>query len=82
MACASWNKLKDLKTPKDIEIIYLTYSPEFNPVERLWLYIKQSILRNKVCNAITLLGSALCKFITSLFHYAIKQLYSITYLTY
>ncbi|WP_369408533.1 transposase [Wolbachia endosymbiont of Litomosoides brasiliensis] len=31
-----------------MEIIYLpSYSPEFNLIERLWLYIKQNILRNQ-----------------------------------
>ncbi|NUY39212.1 hypothetical protein GO684_00400 [Wolbachia endosymbiont of Litomosoides brasiliensis] len=30
-----------------MEIIYLLpYSPKLNPIERLWLYIKQNILRN------------------------------------
>ncbi|WP_410543312.1 hypothetical protein [Wolbachia endosymbiont of Litomosoides brasiliensis] len=24
------------------------YSPELNPTKRLWLYIKQNVLRNKV----------------------------------
>ncbi|NUY39746.1 hypothetical protein GO684_03675 [Wolbachia endosymbiont of Litomosoides brasiliensis] len=43
------------------------YSPELNPIKRLWLYIKQNILHNKVYNTIALLESALCKFITSLF---------------
>ena len=38
---AGWHKSKGLKIPKNIEIIYLPpYSPELNPVERLWLYSK------------------------------------------
>ncbi len=56
MDCASWHKSKNLKVAKNIEIIYLPpYSPELNPVERLWLYIKQNILRNKIYDAIALL---------------------------
>ena len=40
MDCASWHKSKGLKIPENITIIYLPpYSPELNPVERLWLYI-------------------------------------------
>ncbi|NUY39334.1 hypothetical protein GO684_01180 [Wolbachia endosymbiont of Litomosoides brasiliensis] len=54
-----------------MEIIYLPpYSPKFNPIKRLLLYIKQNILRNEVCSTIAFLESALCKFITSLSHSA------------
>ncbi|MDZ5761744.1 IS630 family transposase domain protein [Candidatus Cyrtobacter comes] len=36
---AGWHK--GLKIPGNIEILYLSpYSPELNPVERLWQYIK------------------------------------------
>ncbi|NUY39371.1 hypothetical protein GO684_01455 [Wolbachia endosymbiont of Litomosoides brasiliensis] len=60
-----------------MEIIYSPlYSSEPNPIEKLWLYIKQNILRNKVYNTIALLESTLRKFITPLFHY------DTTYLTY
>ncbi|NUY39522.1 hypothetical protein GO684_02335 [Wolbachia endosymbiont of Litomosoides brasiliensis] len=57
-----------------MKIIYLLpYSPELNPIERLWLYIiKQNILRNKVYNTIALLESALYKFVTSLPYSTIK----------
>ncbi|QKX02706.1 hypothetical protein GOY07_00320 [Wolbachia endosymbiont of Litomosoides sigmodontis] len=66
MNCANWNNLKNLKLPKNIKIIYLPlHSPELNSIERLWLYIKQNILHNKIYNAIALLKSALYKFITS-----------------
>ncbi|WP_410543314.1 hypothetical protein [Wolbachia endosymbiont of Litomosoides brasiliensis] len=41
-------------------------------MERLWLYTKQNILRNKVYNRIASLESTLYKFITSLSHSAIK----------
>ena len=82
MDCASWHKSKSLKVPKNIEIIYLSpYSPELNPVERLWLYVKQNILRNKIYDTIALLESALCKFITSLATSTIKQLCYVSYLT-
>ncbi len=82
MDCASWHKSKNLKVAKNIEIIYLPpYSPELNPVERLWLYIKQNILRNKIYDTIALLEGALCKFITSLASSTIKQLCNVSYLT-
>ncbi|WP_175938648.1 hypothetical protein [Wolbachia endosymbiont of Litomosoides brasiliensis] len=51
MDCTSWYKLKNLKVPENIEIIYLLLcSSKLNPIERLWLYIKQNILHNKVYN--------------------------------
>ncbi len=81
MDCASWHKSKNLKVPKNIDIIYLPpYSPDLNPVERFWLYIKQNILRNKIYDTIALLESALCKFITSLSHSTIKKLCNAAYL--
>ncbi|WP_410543075.1 IS630 family transposase [Wolbachia endosymbiont of Tetranychus urticae] len=81
MDCASWHKSKNLKAPKNIEIIYLPpYSPELNPVERFWLYIKQNILRNKIYDTIVLLECALCKFITSLSPSTVKQLCYASYL--
>lgn len=81
MDCASWHKSKNLKVPKNIDIIYLPpYSPELNPVERLWLYIKQNILYNNIYNTIPLLETTLCKFIASLSHSTIKQLCNASYL--
>ncbi len=79
MDCASWHKSKNLKVPKNIEIMYLSpYSPA---VARLWLYIKQNILRNKIYDTITLLEFTLCKFVASLAHSTIKQLCYVSYLS-
>ena len=53
-ALTEWIKhLKFGRTEKLLKIseniTYLpSYSPELNPVQRFWLYIKQHILRNKV----------------------------------
>ncbi|NUY39557.1 hypothetical protein GO684_02580 [Wolbachia endosymbiont of Litomosoides brasiliensis] len=65
MNCTSWYKSKNLKVPKNIEIMYLPpYLPALNPIEGFWLYIKQNILHNKLYNTIALPESTLCKFIT------------------
>jgi transposase-like protein len=46
---AGWHKSKELVIPQNIQVIYLPpYSPELNPVERLWLYIKKSTIYNKI----------------------------------
>ena len=39
---AGWHKSKNLIVPENIEILHLPpYSPELNPVERLWQHIKK-----------------------------------------
>ena len=46
---AGWHKSKDLKVPANIDIFLLPpYSPELNPVERFWQYLKRNVLHNKV----------------------------------
>jgi len=44
---AGWHKSKDLIIPPNIKFIYLPpYSPELNPVERLWKYLKNNYIHN------------------------------------
>jgi transposase len=46
---AGWHKTCNLNTFENIKIIYLPpYSPELNPVERLWRWIKRDVLHNVV----------------------------------
>jgi transposase len=46
---AGWHKAKDLIVPKNIRIEFLTpYSPELNPVEKLWQWLKRHICRNRL----------------------------------
>ena len=46
---AGWHKAKALKLPKNITILYLPpYSPELNPVENLWGYLRSHYLSNRV----------------------------------
>ena len=77
---AGWHKSKGLKVPKNIEIIYLPpYSPELNPVERLWLYIKQHTIKNKIYDTISLLEDSICDFIKNLKIEQIKQICNYDY---
>ena len=77
---AGWHKSKGLKIPKNIEIIYLPpYSPELNPVERLWLYIKQHTIKNKIYKTISLLEDSICDFIKNLKIEQIKQICNYDY---
>jgi DDE superfamily endonuclease len=63
---ARWHKSKNLKIPGNIEIMYLPpYSPELNPVERLWEHIKAHTIRNKMYLSIKSLEEAVANFIQS-----------------
>lgn len=67
MDCAGWHKSKKLKIPKNIEIIYLPpYSPELNPVEKFWQYIKSHTIKNKIYETIDDLENVICEFILKL----------------
>ena len=62
-----WHKSKNLIIPKNIEIILLPpYCPELNPVERLWRYIKDNTIKNKVFETLVELVNLVCEFIKNL----------------
>jgi transposase len=45
---AGWHTTKELQVPSNIELVFLPpYSPELNPVERLWQWLKRHSLRNR-----------------------------------
>ena len=63
---AGWHKDKSylLENTKNIEIILQPpYSPELNPVEKLWQYIKDKTIKNKVYETIGELENEVCEFI-------------------
>jgi len=46
---AGWHVAGELKVPDNITLLYLPpYSPELNPIERLWKYLKEHYLSNRV----------------------------------
>lgn len=46
---AGWHKTDKLKVPKNLTIILLpSRSPELNPVENVWQYLRQNWLSNSV----------------------------------
>lgn len=78
---AGWHKSKKLERPANIEIIYLPpYSPELNPVERLWEHIKRYTIRNKVYLTLASIKDAVAHFINNLPQEDIKTLCSANYL--
>ncbi len=64
---AGWHKSKDLKIPNNIEIMMLPpYSPELNPVEKLWQYIKNNIMKNQIFESLIQLEESLTIFLKSI----------------
>lgn len=46
---AGWHKSKGLKIPENVELVHLPpYSPELNPVERLWQWLRRNFMRNRL----------------------------------
>ena len=49
---AGWHKSKTLKIPNNIKVFHLPpYSPQLNPIERVWQYLKKKYLSNRVFNS-------------------------------
>jgi hypothetical protein len=72
---AGWHKSKHLAIPNNIQIVLLPpYCPELNPVERLWLYLKNNILKNKVYASANQLQTSLENFIKTISHETIKSI--------
>jgi len=46
---AGWHLAKALKVPQNITLLHLPpYSPELNPIERIWAYLRSHFLSNRV----------------------------------
>ncbi len=58
---AGWHKSNDLQIPDNITLIKLPpYSPELNPIEMIWQYIKNNFLNNLVFNDYDAIVNACC----------------------
>ncbi len=75
---AGWHK--GLVVPQNIEIIFLPpYSPELNPVERLWQYIKSNVLKNKVYDTLDKLEEAVVDFVSTVTTQTIQSVCNCSY---
>lgn len=46
---AGWHVSPDLQVPKNLTLVHLpSYSPELNPVENVWLYLRERWLSHRV----------------------------------
>lgn len=78
---AGWHKSKSLIVPKNMMVIYLPpYSPELNPVERLWQYIKKALLKNKIYESLDELEDKVSEFLNSITSDTFRQICSADYL--
>ena len=77
---AGWHHSNKLIIPKNMRIIILPpYSPELNPVEKLWQYIKDHTIKNRIYKNLRELENEVCKFVNSLNAEIIKRVCSINY---
>ena len=61
---AGWHRSSGLRIPNNITILHLPpYSPELNPVELLWRYLKRHVLRNRFYETLSSLVDTLADFI-------------------
>ncbi len=59
---AGWHIAEDLMVPKTISLLLQpAYSPELNPVERVWLYLRERHLSHRLLNSYEAILDALCK---------------------
>ncbi len=76
---AGWHK--GLSIPQNLEIIFLPpYSPELNPVERLWQHIKDAVLKNRVYSDLDTLQDALIEFINLISKQTIRSVCNCSYI--
>jgi hypothetical protein len=58
---AGWHVAKELQIPDNISLIFLPpYSPELNPVERVWLYLREHSLSHRLLADYDAIVTALC----------------------
>lgn len=80
---AGWHKSLDLVIPSNIKIIYLSpYSPELNPTEKFWQFIKDNILKNAIYDSLRDLEEKVCSFINDVTAKQILSVCSVNYMSY
>jgi transposase len=58
---AGWHGSKQLRVPDNVILMALpAYSPELNPVERIWLYLKERYLSHRLLDDYEAIVDAAC----------------------
>ena len=72
---AAWHTAKGLKIPDNIEIIPLPpYTPEMNPIEQIWAWLRLHGFRNEVFLTLDKVVDRLCVTIRSLSSVTVKSI--------
>ncbi len=59
---AGWHTARRLRVPKNISFVLLpAYSPELNPMERVWLYLREQSLSHRVWDTVEAIVEACCR---------------------
>lgn len=78
---AGWHKSKSLKVPENIILKSLPpYSPELNPIEKLWQWLKKHVCRNRLFTDLTELMDTLAETLTNLRPNRLMELCHCSYL--
>lgn len=78
---AGWHKAKDLKVPQNITLMFLPpYSPELNPVEKLWKWLRKEVTHNNLFKTLEALMDALEKEFRKMIPQEFMQLCHCSYL--
>ena len=78
---AGWHKSDKLRYSKNIKIIIQPpYSPELNPIEKLWQYIKNHTIKNRIYKTLPELEDKVCQFVNGLNSEIIRSVCNISYI--
>ncbi len=59
---AGWHKAGELNVPENLSIMFIPpYSPELNPVENIWQFLRQNYLSNRVFETYENIVDACCE---------------------
>ena len=77
---AGWHKSAKLILSKNIRIIIQPpYSPELNPTEKLWQYIKDHTIKNRIYKTLCELENVVCRFVRTLTPETIRSVCGVSY---
>ena len=78
---AGWHTAKRLVIPSNVTLVWLPpYSPEINPVERVWLYLREKHWSHRLLDTADAIVDALCRAWNALTAERLRSLTSYPYL--
>lgn len=78
---AGWHKSKNLNIPENVFLKFLPpYSPELNPVEKLWQWLRKEAIHNNLFKTLEELMDVLAKELNKLASLDFKRLCNCSYL--